>query len=270
MGQRVDLAEGEIIIVGERFRGSISESQIIRYIEVDASNRFASDKRNIGMRSAQGDIFLFLDDDCIPRQDWTMRHLDWHSQGKLVVGGAVEFTHQNYWQLADNISAFHDLMYYTKGGYRSYLSTTNLSVRRVVVDSTGFMEPHQNRAEDLEWTARFRASGFRLFFDPEAVVVHNPNRRSIASVNEHWVVDAPATLRIRLKYANMLNTPRLVRYRNLYLWGSPVIAAWATARVFSHPISLWKYWRTIPAVYWTKLVWCWSAYRDFPHGRIYR
>jgi GT2 family glycosyltransferase len=270
MDQTVDMVEGEILIVGEKSLRSIACNSVLRFVKVGEENRFASDKRNIGMGFAQGEIFLFLDDDCIPRKNWAARHLYQHSQGKVVVGGAVEFSRQNYWQLADNISAFHGIMSYTERGYRPYLYTTNLSVRRCVVESAGLMEPHRNRAEDLEWTARFRALGYPLYFEPGAVVVHNPDRLNLASVNEHWMVDAPATLRIRLKYAKLLNTPHLAKYRDLFLWGSPFIAAWATMRVFSHPHSLWKYWCTLPAVYWTKLVWCWSAYRNFPHGRIYR
>jgi hypothetical protein len=108
-----------------------------------------------------------------------------------------------------------------------------------------------------------REKGFRLYFEPKAVVYHDPDRRSFASLVRHWAIDAPDTLRIRLRYASFLNTPKLAWRRGMYLWGSPFVAAWATLRSFSHPLTLLHYWYTMPLIYLTKLIWCWSAYRSF-------
>jgi GT2 family glycosyltransferase len=237
----------------------------VHFIPSDEPNHFASDKRNLGMRLAQGEVLLFLDDDCIPRPDWIERHLARQARGERVVGGAVEFPKGSYLQLADNLSAFHFMTPYTAQGYRTYLCTANLSVHRSVVAHIGEMAPHQNRADDLEWTLRMRARGYRLYFDPRTIVLHDPPRHSFASVWRHWTQDAPPTLRVRLRYAGLLKTPRLAKYRAAYLWGAPLVAAWATARVFSHRQSLISYWHTLPLVYLTKLAWCWSAYRNFPN-----
>ena len=79
----------------------------------------------------------------------------------------------------------------------------------------------------------------------------------------HWLVDAPETLRIRLQYAHLLKTPKLAKKRFMYLWGSPLVAAWATAKTFANPQSIKSYWSTMPLVYLTKLIWCWSAYKHF-------
>ncbi len=262
--QRADLAQGEIIVVGTDKSGIAQGDPHIRFIPTGESDRCASDKRNIGMRAAQGEIFLFLDDDCVPHPDWLGKHLTRHAAGEQVVGGAVEFGQENYYQLADNLSAFHDLLTYTLPGYRAYLATANLSVQRAVVETTDGMLPGKNRAEDLEWTVRMRAYGYQLFFDPSAIVFHNPKRRTFRSVIDHWLVDAPDTLRVRLGYRYLLNTPALAGLRGMYLLGAPFVAAWATIRTFSHPRSVAAYWRTLPLVYLTKLVWCWSAYRNFP------
>jgi len=264
--QSADLSAGEILVVGSDRPGLVQEDKMVRFIPTDEDNRFASDKRNVGMRAAQGEILLFLDDDCIPRRDWIERHLACHASGEQVVGGAVDLARRNYLQLADNVSAFHFMTPYTAQGYRAYLCTSNLSVHRSVVDQAGVMEVHKNRADDLEWTTRLRLSGYKLYFDPRAVVLHDPQRCSLASVWRHWWVDAPDTLRVRLMYADLLETPRLARRRGMYLWASPLVAAWATGRAFSNRRNLSAYVHTLPFVFLTKLIWCWSAYRSFPRA----
>jgi GT2 family glycosyltransferase len=240
----------------------------VRLIPTDRS-ACASDKRNLGIRQATGDILVFVDDDCLPTSDWIARHLERHRQGELVVGGAVVFDSNNYFQLADNVSAFHDLLPCMPEGPRPYLATANLSVNRQVVERAGYMEQRKNRAEDLEWTVRFRDLGYRLYFDPRAVVLHDPPRRSLGTVWRHWIDDAPDTLRIRLRYSRLLQTPCLARYRWAFLWGAPLVAAWATARTLGHRRILTRYWRTLPLVYLTKVAWCWGAYRNFPSDPVW-
>ena len=167
-------------------------------------------------------------------------------------------------QLVDNVSAFHDLLPFTSEGERSYLTTANLSVSRDVVEKAGLMKTQLKRAEDLEWTVRFREMGFRLFFEPRAVIFHKPDRNTITKVWRHWVDDASDTLKVRLFYNKPLKTPFMARHRSVYLWGAPIVAAWATMRTFSHARTLYSYWYTLPAVYFTKMMWCWGAFLHFP------
>jgi glycosyltransferase involved in cell wall biosynthesis len=262
--QTFNLSDGEVLVVGSDKPGQVMNDEYVRFIPTDAQHSSAWEKRNLGMEMAQGYIFLFLDDDCVPNPEWIELHLSRHMQGEKIVGGAITFGRGNYWQLADNLSAFHDLLPYTLEGPRTYLSAANLSVERSVVQEVGIMAAQLRRAEDLDWTVRMREKGFRLYFEPKAVVYHDPDRRSFASFVRHWVIDAPDTLRIRLRHARLLNTPKLARYRKMYLWGSPFVAAWATLRTFAHPLTLLQYWDTMPLVYLSKLLWCWSAYHNFP------
>lgn len=262
--QNAGLAEGEVLVVGSDRPGLVREDAIVRFIPTGAETRCASDRRNLGMELAQGDVFLFLDDDCIPEQGWLQQHLERQARGDPVVGGAVRLARRNYFQLADNLSAFHELLPYTRAGRRRYLCTSNLSVQRWVVEQVGGMPPERNRADDLEWTARMSRAGIRLEFEPQAVVLHDPDRCTLDAVWRHWQVDAPDTLRTRLQYAAELGTPRMARFRGMYRWGSPLVAAWATLRTFAHLSTLLHYGHTLPLVYLTKLIWCWSAYRNFP------
>jgi hypothetical protein len=268
LGQQVqDRSTCEILVVGTDKPGLVVEDDLVRMVPTDSS-ACASDKRNLGMREASGRILMFLDDDCLPAPDWLTRHVERHNRGELVAGGAVTFDSYNYFQLADNVSAFHDLLPFMPEGPRAYLTTANLSVDRRVIEHAGEMEPQKNRAEDLEWTVRFRTLGYRLYFDPAAVVYHDPPRRSLNTVWHHWTEDAPHTLKIRLRHAELLQTPSLARHRWVLLCGMPMVAAWATMRTFSHLETISRYWSTLPLVYLTKMAWCWGAFRRFPKDAL--
>ncbi len=262
--QTVDPELIEILVVGSDQPGLVCEDEQVRFVPLP-DPACASDKRNCGMQIARGDIFLFLDDDCLPASDLIARHLKRHQQGEQIVGGAVTFAGSHYLQLADNLSAFHDLLPFTSDGERTYLCTSNLSVHRSVVACAGLLEARKNRAEDLDWTVRFRSLGYRLYFDSTALVIHNPARFTARSLWHHWFYDAPATLKIRLRHAQLLRTPCLARFRWSFFCLAPVIAAWSTMKTFAHLRTIVLYWYTLPLVYLTKLVWCWGAFVHFPH-----
>lgn len=261
--QSIDQSLYEVLVIGSDRPGQVVEDDLVRLIPTPA-RAFASDKRNLGMQQAQGEIYAFIDDDCIPQPDWLEQHLNRRRQGEEIVGGAVTFGQQSYLQLADNVSAFHDLLPCTPPGQRMYLSTANLSVDRSVVERAGKMLEHKNRAEDLEWTVRFRSLGYRLYFEPKAVIYHDPNRRNFSNVWKHWSGDARDTLTIRLRYKHWLNTPSLAQKRWVYLWGAPFVAAWATRHSYNNAAMFAQYWHTLPLVYLTKLAWCWGAFKNFP------
>jgi GT2 family glycosyltransferase len=256
------LSDVEILVVGVDEPGLVVPDHVVRFIPTSLGANAAAN-RNIGMVAARGSLFLFLDADCIAAPGWIEKHLARHQQGELVVGGAVTFDAHNYLTLSDNVSAFHDLMPSTHEGLRPYLVTANMSVSRKVVERVGGMDESLDRAHDLDWTVRFRLAGYRLYFDPGPIVVHNPPRHTLLAVLAHWTDDAPYTLRVRLRHRQALSTPKLAAHRWCLFWGSPAIAAWATIRTFSHP-GMRHYLRTLPFVYVTKLAWCWGAFTRFP------
>ncbi|MEM7582194.1 MAG: glycosyltransferase [Acidobacteriota bacterium] len=249
--------EVEILVVGSDAEGWIKGDPRVRWHPTVATQ--AGDKRNAGVGAARGEIVLFLDDDCLPEPGWIEHHLSRHEEGHAIVGGSVTFDRRPYLRLADNVSAFHGFLWFLPPGTRPYLSSANLSVDRRVFDDVGGFPSGWQRAEDLEWTLRCRRHGYELFFEPRAVVCHNPRRSTWREVHRHWRIDAPDTLRVRLDHADLLDTPRLAGQRWALRWGAPLVALWATARTYSHPLSWWRFGHCLPVVYWTKLVWCWSA-----------
>lgn len=263
--QTVSVSDAEILVVGWDDPGLVIEDELVRFFPTTRHTN-AAINRNVGIANAKGEILLFLDADCIPMSDWIEHHLHQQEQGNKVVGGAITFGTRNYFQLADNVSSFHEWLPFTREGARPYLATANLSVHRTVIEKAGLMKTHLNYAHDLEWTVRFRSLGYTLYFEPRAIVFHDPPRYNLSAVWKHWTSNAPDTLRVKLFYSYLLNTPALAQYRSLLLWGALLIAAWATIRTFGHPRTLLQYWYTLPLVYLTKIAWCLGAYRKFPYG----
>jgi GT2 family glycosyltransferase len=122
------------------------------------------------------------------------------------------------------------------------------------------MEPGFPRGEDLDWTIRAARAGFRPYFEPAARVWHRPAGRDTArSVLTRWRVAGSWMVRVRQRYPAEFGGPRwLLRPAALRLL-APVIAAVATWRVYGVSGPGRRYPLALPAVYATKLAWCWGA-----------
>ncbi|MBK8430205.1 MAG: hypothetical protein IPL28_02420 [Chloroflexi bacterium] len=111
------------------------------------------------------------------------------------------------------------------------------------------------RGEDSDWTIRMKQAGFELHFGPMAVVRHAPLRANWSSLIRHWVHSGYNNIRVRLRYEQEYQTPFWAKR----VWGlrllSPVIALYTTLAIFKNRLS-WPYWRSIPIVYATKVIYC--------------
>jgi GT2 family glycosyltransferase len=256
----------EVIVVGRDEAGTLCGFPTVRFIDTDTPV-CAARARNLGMAAAAGDIFLLLDADCIPRPDWLARHRARHVAGEVVVGGAVALEGHTYWAQSDNVSMFHEFVPQLPAGPRFLLPTLNLSLRREVFAAVGGLDESfpGAAAEDADWTVRIRRAGYRLWFDPAAVVAHNPIRATPRDVARHWRNLGHNAVRVRLRYAVEFGTPGGARRAWWWRLLSPVIAAGVTAGVYAKR-PLRRYWASLPVVYATKMLYCFGAARAIDTG----
>ena len=260
----------EVIVVGldeAKVRSGFPE---VRFIDT-VRPVCAAAARNRGLDEAVGDFLVFTDDDCVPEAGWLASLLRCHQGGELVVGGGVVIDVPEYWALSDNLAMFHAFRPEHPKGVRPFLPTLNLGVHRSVWERVGGMDESFPGAgsEDTDWTIRMRLAGFRLFFDPTALVQHSPARRDLRSVARHWRLSGRNSIRVRLRYAEEFGTPRLAASPLVMRLTSPLMSALVTGRVFMGPQAV-RYWATLPAVYLTKIIYCLGAAEALQSGEAFR
>jgi GT2 family glycosyltransferase len=267
--QDFDLAAVEVLVVGVDEPGLVQDQPGVRFVPTGPQCS-AAHNRNAGMAAAQGEIFCFTDADCEPDPNWlarlTARYADAHVQ---VVGGGVSFAHGNYWALCDNLAWFYKFLATSPVGERAHLPSLNLSVRRQVVEHVGgFDESFPGAAgEDTEWTQRMVAHGYRLHFEPRAVVHHAAKRHHLRDLWRHAYAYGRFSPKVRPGTSGegrqaTKQTEMEARFLPQERWQllllSPLLAALVTARiVWMHPrleVAL-----AVPGIWLSKMAWCLGA-----------
>jgi len=256
----------EIVVVGRYDSTLLDTFPQVRFVDTRVPVSAAA-ARNRGIRESRGEILAFTDSDCIPDADWIEKHEQAHASGADVVGGGVSLAGANFWAQADNLSMFHDFVTELPPGHRSLLPTLNLSVRRSVIERIGGLDESfpGAAAEDSDWTIRMRLGGYRLHFEPGAVVRHAPARTRWHDVRRHWRNSGYSGIRVRHRYAADYQTPAIARSALLLRLLSPLIAARVTAGIYANPI-FWRHLRYLPIVYITKIVYCLGAADSIESG----
>ncbi len=249
---------GEIIVVGRDEAGRVSRNGDVRFIGTDEPVGAAT-ARNLGIRAATGDWLFFIDADCLAQPGWAAGLATHLSKGESVVGGSVTFPTDDYWMLVYNLSMFHEFLTDKPAGPRPYLPTLNLAVQCDVIERVGLMDESLPRGQDIDWTIRMALAGYRLFFEPRAVIAHHPRRADLSTVWRYWVRSGRFNARNRLRYASYYGTPRLLAHPFWVRLLSPLVATYVTARIFARTPRLLRHAHTAPAIYITKIAWCLGA-----------
>jgi GT2 family glycosyltransferase len=271
--QTFDPADVEIIVVGLDQHGLVKQDDNIKFISTGRPVSPAT-ARNIGIDSSQGEYLFFLDADCIATKDWLRRLVVHHDQGMKVVGGSVAFDTSNYWTICDNVASFCQFLSTANEGMRRYLPTINFSVRRDIILRAGkFDESFTKPAgEDVDLGIKIRLLGYKLHFEPKAVVYHYPERGTFKAALKHLLTFGKAWAQIRLRYASILKDSfplePLVRRPNLLLIGAPFISLFSIWKDFSENAALIRYWYAIPGIFILKMAWCLGLVRGLKKSQL--
>lgn len=248
----------EILVVGLDNIQKITEQVGFRFIETPKPFSPA-ESRNLGASLAEGEFLVFIDADCIADDDMLFV-LDKviTDNNYTMVGGGVNPSSNNYWTLADNIAMFHPNLHILYAGKRTTYPSLVLCIsREIFFEFGGFNEKYPRPAgEDADLTLRIQEKGVSHGFEPEFQVHHVPPRASLISLLKHGFFQGKYSVKIR-RPEPTLKEPRLAK-RLILLTFSPAIAGFATIRAFKH-LSTWRYIHTFPAVFLSKLAWCFGA-----------
>ncbi|MBZ5609813.1 MAG: glycosyltransferase family 2 protein [Acidobacteriia bacterium] len=170
---------GEVLVVdngptpdSERAARSFESSLPIRY--VTEPQRGYGRARNRGLTEAHGDVIYFLDDDCVPEPDWAEVLRRALESGIADLAGGSRLPGQT--GLAARLEYLSTdgpvLSPLLAAGPARHLSTSNLILRREVVEQVGQFDATLVMCEDRDYTTRARQRGFRLYYEPRARVTH--------------------------------------------------------------------------------------------------
>jgi glycosyltransferase involved in cell wall biosynthesis len=151
---------------------------------VPAPIQGAGPARNAGVAASRGDVIAFIDSDCVPEPNWIAEGVAALSHFDFVGGRVVTFAHcpgrPNPVEAYEKVFNFNFRRYIETVGFTG---TGNMFVPRQVFDRVGGFRAVV--AEDMEWSFRARALGYRLGYAEFAVVGH-PARRSWAELERRW------------------------------------------------------------------------------------
>jgi glycosyltransferase involved in cell wall biosynthesis len=151
---------------------------------VIAQERGAGPARNAGAAAAQGEILAFVDSDCVPEPQWLAEGVAALSRFDFA-GGRVTVliadpSRMTAVEAFEKVFAFDNEAYVTKKGFTG---SGNLFCPRALFEKVGGFRV--GVSEDVEWSHRATAGGFRLGFAPNATVDH-PARRTWSELAAKW------------------------------------------------------------------------------------
>jgi glycosyltransferase involved in cell wall biosynthesis len=250
--------EAEVLVIGKDAPGLVEPSGLVRFVDTGMPV-IAAIARNRGVDLAHGELLCFLDADCIPQADWLKRiHQRFEDPQVEVVGGGVDTNQHGYWSLCDHVSSFHEYLVTCQAGTRLMLPSLNLVMRRSVFDAAGgFAE--RPAGEDADLTTRLRLDGHSLYFDPRLVVVHLPDRQTMARAFQHAIHAGRYSIKVDPDWRVRLHPPLPLRQPALLYLLSPVLALGVSLRIYLRDRTLLKWWYLLPGIFILKLAWCWGA-----------
>lgn len=259
--QSYDKTEYEGIIVGQDDLGLIKVSPLIRFDRTERPYAPA-EARNRGAKQASGEVYVFLDADCIPSENWlaTLEHIlrnpDIHG-----VSGGVKMALGNYWAVSDNFAVFHDFLINHHPRYVRQGPSLNLAIRQNVFwQIQGFDEKYPFPAgEDFDLTYRMSLKGYKLFFEPKAWVMHKPPRNTLRGLWIHGYKQGLYSTKVNPSYAQQIGFPRLIRGKWQLRLLAPFLAVGVSLLIFVKTPRSIHYFYTLPAVFISRLAWCLGA-----------
>ncbi len=231
----------------------------LRYVRNSTPHGLAS-ARNAGIRQAAGEQILFTDDDCVTDERWVEK-LGAALGEHPIVAGAVSTPTDTYWRLCHNVAQFHEFMPGLPPRPVTLLAGANMGFRRGVLEALGCFSPVAVQGDDMEIALRARQKGFGVWFTPEAVVWHLPDRNSCGQMLRYAAAHASGTIGLRHRYRSVLWLPCVFRTRLGLLLSSPASALWVTLKAFARNHALWSLFWTAPMVFAAKLAWSVGAAR---------
>lgn len=248
LNQTVDKNDYEIIVVDD---GSTDDTaKIIISIPgvtlIKQRNQGPAVARNKGVEHAKGEIILFTDSDCVPKANWIEEMVRPFREDNEVVG--VKGTYKT--KQKQIISRFVQLEYEDKYDvmkrykYIDFVDTYSAAFKKeIFLDNRGYDANFPVAcAEDIDLSYRLSLKGYKMVFNPEAMVYHTHPDTFIDYMKKkykfaYWRV--LALRKNRNKVFKDSHTPQLMKFQILLVFFLFILS---TFSIFSSvSLKIWGY-----------------------------
>ena len=170
----------EIVVVDDGSQKDVSRivtNENIRVIRHEESRGPAA-CRNAGAEKAQGDIFAFLDADCMAGENWLQEIIPFFQAAKVgAVGGYVDGFYKDsflerYEKVFSSLNMGRRLILEAKTESSFYVPTANMLVTKEAFIATGGFKEGMQVGEDVDFCWRLRDLGYSLLYVPSGRVAH--------------------------------------------------------------------------------------------------
>lgn len=178
----LNYADYETIVVND---GSTDETEAILksypHIKViGTQSQGPSRARNLGIEKAIGDMAAFTDADCMVHPEWLNELLKCFTDPKIAGVGGVQKNPGDDSPFGQRVQDFFNLIGFIPGYTRleknikqvNHTPSCNAMYRRSVLVELGGFLPGLWPGEDVELDYRIKKKGYKLVFNPKAIVFH--------------------------------------------------------------------------------------------------
>ncbi len=210
--------------------------------------------RNTGWRSAKGPTIAFIDADCVPAKGWLdilLPHLDDPSVAAVaprVPSSAADLPGRpaaswltRYEAVRSPLDLGATAAPVRPGSHVSYVPSAALVVRRDVLEEAGGFDEAMPVGEDVDLVWRLAAAGWRVRYEPGALVWHPP-RSSLGGLLRQRHLYGTSAQPLAARHGSAV-TPLVLAWPSALAWaaalgGPPAVAAAAAAGAIG-----WSAWR---------------------------
>jgi len=159
--------------------------------------------RNRGLMSASGDVVAFTDSDCVADKDWLRKIVVPLQDDRVgIVGGRI-LAKRPCNKIEEFGEAIHDHNKAINEYMPPYVITMNWASRLSVLNEVGLFDERFIRGQDVDLSWRIFRSGYKIIYEPEAIV-HHGNEKTLSGLFREGYVHGFASVRGLKKHKDLV------------------------------------------------------------------
>lgn len=168
---------------------------------------------NVGIRAAQGDAVMLLNQDCLPQAGWLAalgaafeQHAEFGVAGCTIYFADGKLDHAGARMMRPSAFGEHLTDTGSRPRVTDYVTGAAMAIRRPVFETVGFFDEGFYPAyyEECDFCYRSREHGFEIAYVPAARITHlRSSREAQADWLRHWANQQKARYRFVIKQFNL-------------------------------------------------------------------